>query len=70
MEYGNGDSSSDANLESSKTSTVEVLDLEIPIFVKIFEYYLVTQALQKPILKNFSNNCQSQNWKERDRGEE
>jgi hypothetical protein len=40
------DSSSEAHLHSSKTSKGAYLDKEVYIFVKIFEFYLVTQSLQ------------------------
>jgi hypothetical protein len=47
MENGNEDSLSEAHLKSSITSRGFYLDLEVSIFVKIFEFYLVTQSLKK-----------------------
>ncbi len=45
MENGNKDSSSEANLKNSKTSRGSCfLDLEVFFFVKLFEFYLVTQS--------------------------
>ncbi len=39
------DSSSEAQIKSSKTRKRYYLDLEISVFVEIFEFYLVTQSL-------------------------
>jgi hypothetical protein len=45
LENGKDDSSSEAYLQGSKTSRGSYLDPAISIFVKIFEFYLVTQSL-------------------------
>jgi hypothetical protein len=45
LESGNDDSSSEAHLQSSKTSRGSYLDPKLYTFVKIFEFYLVTQSL-------------------------
>jgi hypothetical protein len=46
------------------------VDLEIPTHFRQNILILSHDPVpSKPILKNFSNICQSQNWKERDRGE-
>ncbi len=45
LEFGKGDSSSEAHIQSSKTSRGYYLDPEFYIFDKIFEFYLMTQSL-------------------------
>ncbi len=47
LENGQNDSSSEAHLQSSKTSVGSYLDPELYFFVKIFEFYLVTQSMLK-----------------------
>ena len=44
-ENGDDDRASEKHLRNSKTSRGSYLDLELCIFVKIFEIYLVTQSL-------------------------
>jgi hypothetical protein len=45
VESGKDDISSEAHLQSSKTSRDSYLDKELPIFVKIIEFYFVNQSL-------------------------
>jgi hypothetical protein len=45
VENGNEDSSSEANFKSSITSRAFSLDLKVSIFVKIFEFYLVSDPI-------------------------
>ncbi len=45
LENGNKDSWSEAHLKILRTSIGSYLDLEVSTFVKIFEFYLVTQSL-------------------------
>ncbi len=45
MEKGKDDSSSEAHIQSLETIRGYYLDLELSNFVKLFEFYLVTESL-------------------------
>ncbi len=49
LESCKDDSTSEAHLQSSKTSRGSYKDPELYIFVKMFQFYLVTQSLFKAV---------------------
>jgi len=46
-ENGIGDESAEEPLKNPKTSLVSYINLEVAIFAKTFEFYLMTQSVKK-----------------------